>query len=165
MAIEGVDYSYDHPTVAQLKAAGKTFACRYLTGTTTAAPGSKNLTPSEAAALQAGGIDIVSNYETSEGFMLEGYDSGAKRAAAAWKQHKWCGGPDGRPIYFSLDLNATYDQWKQAKEFLKGAASALTVFSPRVRRPSIARRVGSANAANVVLRWSDSNLIIWLINS
>lgn len=125
MTVEGVDFSYDHPSVAGLAAAGKQFACRYLTGTTSANPGSKNLTPTEAQALQAAGIDIVSNYETSVGFMLEGYDSGAKRAEAAWRQHKWCGGPDRAVIYWSLDMNATYDQWKQAREFLKGAASVL----------------------------------------
>jgi len=125
VAIEGVDYSFDHPTVAQLKTAGKRFACRYLTGTTSASPGSKNLTPTEAQALQAGGIDVVSNYETSIGFMLEGYDSGARRADAAWKQHKWCGGPDHRPIYFSLDMNATLDEYKQAYQFMRGAASAI----------------------------------------
>ena len=123
--IEGCDYSYDWPGIPALKATGKKFVCRYLTGATDAAYGSKNLTRREADELQAAGLDLCSNYETTVGFMLEGYDSGAKRAAAAWKQHKACGGPDGRPIYFSLDMNATYNQWKQAREFLKGAASAI----------------------------------------
>src|SRR5215471_21295175 len=35
-----------------------------------------------------------------------------------------------------------------------GSASSFTVASPRARRASIARRVGSANAANVRLSWS-----------
>lgn len=127
MAVEGVDYSYDHPTVAQLKAAGKQFACRYLTGTTDPATPttSKNLTPAEAKALRAGGIDIVSNVETSAGFLLDGYSATAKVAERCWRQHKWCGGPDNRPLYFSLDIDATLDQYKVALQGLKGAGSAI----------------------------------------
>lgn len=57
--------------------------------------------------------------------MISSYDAGARAGAAAWKQHKWCGGPDNRPIYFSLDTNATLDQYKAALQFMKGAGSAI----------------------------------------
>ena len=125
MAIEGVDYSKSHPTPAQLVAAGKRFAVRYLTGTTSASPGGKNLTPTEVQALQAVGIDAVSNVETTAGFLLNGYDATAKLAEACWRQHRWCGGPDGRPLYFSLDIDATLDQYKIALKGLQGAGSAI----------------------------------------
>jgi Domain of unknown function (DUF1906) len=125
LVTELCDYSYDWPGIPALKAAGKQGVFRYLTGTTTAAYGSKNLTPREAQELQAAGLSVTSNFESSAGFMLSTYDAGAKAAAAAARQHAWCGGPDHRPIYFSLDVNATYDQWKQAKAFLQGCASAL----------------------------------------
>ena len=125
MTIEGVDYSSSHPTPAQLKAAGKSFAVRYLTGTTSASPGGKNLTPTEAKALQAAGIDLVSNVETTGGFLLNGYDATARLADACWRQHTWCGGPDARPLIFSLDLNATLNQYKTALQGLKGAGSAI----------------------------------------
>ena len=125
MSVEGCDYSYDHPTPAQLKSVGKKFVVRYLTGTTTATGGGKNLTPQEADQLQTTGISIVSNYETTQGFMLNGYDAGAHAATVAWRQHLWCGGQRNRPIYFSLDLDATLDQWKSAAQFLRGAASVL----------------------------------------
>jgi Domain of unknown function (DUF1906) len=125
MVTELVDYSFAWPGIPALKAAGKQGVFRYLTGTTTAAYGSKNLTPRESAELQAAGLSVTSNFESSAGFMLSSYDAGAKAAAAAARQHAWCGGPDQRPIYFSLDVNATYDQWKQAKAFLQGCASAI----------------------------------------
>lgn len=125
MSVEGVDYSKSHPTPAELKAAGKHFAVRYLTGITTASPGGKNLTANEAEALWAAGIDIVSNVETTAGFLMDGYDATARLAAACWRQHKWCGGPDSRPLYFSLDVDATLDQYKIALQGLKGAGSAI----------------------------------------
>ena len=37
---------------------------------------------------------------------------------------------------------------------VKGLASSVTEASPAASRASIARRVGSASAANVLLRWS-----------
>jgi hypothetical protein len=46
----------------------------------------------------------------------------------------------------------------------KGSASSLTDSSPRERRATIARRVGSERAANVKLRWSGKYFTIWLIS-
>ena len=45
-----------------------------------------------------------------------------------------------------------------------GAASSLTVSSPRKRRVRIARRVGSQSAANVELSWSGTYFTKWLIS-
>jgi hypothetical protein len=39
-----------------------------------------------------------------------------------------------------------------------GLANSVTDASPRVNRTRIARRVGSASAANVLLRWSDTHI-------
>jgi Domain of unknown function (DUF1906) len=114
----GVDYSYDHPTTAQLKAAGKVFACRYLTGS-----GAKRLTLTEVQDLVSGGISLVANFESTAGFLLGGYDVGRSVAKTAWAAAMSLGMPDNRPIYYSLDLNATYDQYKVARETLKGTAS------------------------------------------
>lgn len=120
---EGVDYSFSKPTPAQLKAAGKTFACRYV-GTPESA---KNLSPAEAEVLQRAGIDIVSNYEAGNaGWMLGGRSAGERAARLADADAVRCGMPQGRPIYFSCDFNATYDEWKNGvKPCLQGAASVL----------------------------------------
>src|SRR6266545_7838629 len=80
MARFGVDYSFSPPTVAELKAAGVTFVCRYI-GTPSSG---KNLTLAEADALRRGGIDIVANYEGFQaGWMSGGYPAGAAAAQQA----------------------------------------------------------------------------------
>src|SRR5262245_53924168 len=56
----GVDYSWARPSPSGLRAAGYTFAVRYFSYDTTG----KNLTASEAHALQAAGVDLVSNWES-----------------------------------------------------------------------------------------------------
>ena len=119
----GVDYSFSPPTVAQLKAAGVTFCCRYI-GTPSSG---KNLTLVEADALQHAGIDIVANYEgTSAGWMQGGRTAGVNVAKAAHADATRLGMPASRPIYFSADYNATFDQYKtQIKPCLEGAASVI----------------------------------------
>lgn len=119
----GVDYSFSPPTVAQLKSAGVTFCCRYV-----GIPSSgKNLTLTEADALQHAGIDLVANYEgTKAGWMSGGRTAGVNAAKAAHADAVRLGMPTGRPIYFSADYNATYDQYKtQIKPCLEGAASVI----------------------------------------
>jgi Rv2525c-like, glycoside hydrolase-like domain len=120
---EGVDYSFTRPSPTQLRAAGKTFAVRYV-GT----PGSgKNLTKAEAQALQAAGLDLVSNYEAGNaGWMHGGRTVGVAAAKAAHADAVACGMPPDRPIYFSADWNATLDEYKtQIRPCLQGAADVL----------------------------------------
>ena len=123
MTAEGVDYSFSRPTPAQLKAAGKTFACRYV-GTPSSG---KNTDPAEVAALHAAGIGVVANFEGYRaGWMSGGRQAGIDAAKAAHADATACGMPPDRPIYFSADYNATYDQYKtQIRPSLQGAASVL----------------------------------------
>ena len=125
MPIEGVDYSFSRPTPAQLKQAGKRFAVRYV-GTTSSG---KNLTRPEADALRAAGIELVANYEGRvAGWMSGGRRAGIDAARAAHDDAVSCGMPPDRPVYFSADYNATFDQYKtQVKPCLQGAASVLGV--------------------------------------
>src|SRR4051812_28056313 len=58
----GVDYSWARPSPSGLRAAGYTFAARYLADDTDASHG-KILFRPEANALRAAGVDIVSNWE------------------------------------------------------------------------------------------------------
>jgi Domain of unknown function (DUF1906) len=123
MSIPGCDYSFDKPTPAELKAAGMKFVVRYV-GTPSSG---KNLTLAEATALQNAGLDIVSNYEAGQaGWMQGGYSVGKDAARAAHDNAVYLGMPADRPIYFSCDFNATYDQYKNGvKPCLQGAASVL----------------------------------------
>jgi hypothetical protein len=99
--VNGVDYSFGRPRPSALRAAGYTFACRYLSHTPTNA---KNLTLAEAKALIAAGVDIVCNWETSTGDALSG--QGVTYAREAANQAWACGIPKDRPIYFSVDFDA-----------------------------------------------------------
>lgn len=86
--------------VYELKALGATFCSRYLSDFP-----SKNLTLAEAERLSAANIDVVSNWENDTTDWQGGYSAGVRNARVAWAQHKQCGGPDGRPIYFSVDMD------------------------------------------------------------
>src|SRR5450755_2963190 len=60
-ARQGVDYSWGRPSPDGLRAAGYTFAARYLSPGATG----KNLSAGEAAALVAAGVDVVANWEST----------------------------------------------------------------------------------------------------
>lgn len=121
MARLGVDYSFDPPTVAELLAAGATFAVRYVSE-----PGHvKNLTLAEAERLSAAGLDVAVVFQRSKAFMLEGPEAGIADATSALTQARGCGMPAGRPIYFALDIDPnplTSSQWTAVAQYLQGAA-------------------------------------------
>jgi hypothetical protein len=124
--IQGVDYSFDHPTPQELKAAGKHFACRYVYPHSQA-PKTKNLTRAEASALHAQGIEVISNYESYAGRSGDGYAAGQADARAGDQQHKECGAPGNRPIFFSVDFDTTSADYARIDAYFKGAASVLGV--------------------------------------
>lgn len=100
--IEGVDYSWSRPEPLRLAAAGKKFACRYLSFTA-----SKNLTAAEARRLHAAGIATVSNWEAAADGWRGGANAGRQHAAEAARLARECGAPPDRPIYFSIDSDAS----------------------------------------------------------
>jgi len=118
---KGVDYSWSRPSPEALKKAGIKFVCRYLSYRTDG----KNLTLAEAKKLNAVGISVVSNWENSAGDMLGGYSAGMEHAKEADRQHRACGGPSGKPIYFSVDFDATPAQLTTCYAYLKGVASVI----------------------------------------
>lgn len=125
MTLNGFDYAGGRPTAQQIKAAGGAFVCRYLSDGGPGLPG-KLLLPGEASALRAGGVDIVSNWETTADRMLGGFNAGVADAQAARDQVVACGGPaGGGPIYFSADFDATPDQQGPINDYLRGAASVI----------------------------------------
>jgi hypothetical protein len=119
-----VDYSFDHPTPAQLKAAGKRFAVRYVYPASQAT-GSKNLSRAEADALKVAGVAIVSNYESWAGRGDDGRAAGQADAKAADAQHKACGGPGARPIFFSVDFDTTAADYPKIDAYFRGVASVI----------------------------------------
>jgi len=121
--VEGVDYSWARPSPAKLFSAGKRFACRYLSNT----PG-KNLTRSEAQALSTAGLAVVSNWEAAAGDARGGFQAGVTNAREADRQARACGMPAERPIYFSVDFDATTGELNSAVDaYLRGVASVVGV--------------------------------------
>ncbi|MFE9103055.1 glycoside hydrolase domain-containing protein [Actinomadura geliboluensis] len=121
MAVFGVDYAWGRPGTAALKRAGAKFACRYLSHDTSG----KNLTRAEADDLSGAGIWLVVVWETSAKRALDGRSAGAADAEDAAAQARACGMPDGRPIYFAADWDASASQQDEINAYLDGAASVI----------------------------------------
>lgn len=119
--MEGVDYSGDHPSVSGLVAAGKKFVVRY--GGT---GGSwKLITRAEADALRAAGIAIVANVEGEANGLLGGFTTGVYWARTADEHFRTLGMPKDRPIYLSVDFDASSPHWTAIDAALRGAASVI----------------------------------------
>jgi hypothetical protein len=116
----GLDY-VSGPSIADMKAAGVGFVCRYLSEVNPQTQ-VKLLTPNEAKALSAAGIAIVSNYEWYATRSLEGVAAGVYDARIAEAQHAACGGSASRPIYFSVDVDVSGGQ---VVDYFKGIASVI----------------------------------------
>lgn len=118
--IPGVDYAWTHPGGGALAAAGKAFACRYLSG-----DASKNLTRSEADDLAAHGVWSVVVWESTSNRAGAGRAAGVADAQAATQQATAAGMPSTRPIYFAVDYDATpatVDAYFQGATSILGAA-------------------------------------------
>ncbi len=121
MSREGVDYAWHGPLdTAALRAAGITFALRYLSN-----DDSKNLHRSEADQLSRAGIDVAVVWETTPKRPLSGRAGGVVDGRKADTQATACGMPGGRPIYFAVDYDAGDADKPAIGEYLRGAASAL----------------------------------------
>jgi Domain of unknown function (DUF1906) len=116
----GLDY-INGPPLASLKEAGVAFVCRYLSYVNDVTK-AKILSPAEAKILSQATIAIVSNYEWYANRALEGSASGIQDAQIAEAQHKACGGPDDKPIYFSVDVDV---DGSQVADYFRGVASVI----------------------------------------
>jgi hypothetical protein len=120
MSLEGVDYSYDRPDPAKLVAAGKHFACRYLSDEPV-----KNLTRAEADAGAKAGLWWVVVWEAGHG---QTTPPATWCAAESVKQAKAVGVPAGRPIYFAVDFDAQSSQFNAIEDFLLEYAAHLSPY-------------------------------------
>ncbi len=125
MTINGIDYAGGRPSGADIKAAGYGFACRYLSDGGPGLPG-KQLLASEVADLTANGIGIVFNWETTGTTAKGGFNAGVADAQAALRSVIAAVGSDpGKPIYFSLDWDATPDDQTAINAYFQGVASVI----------------------------------------
>lgn len=119
--LEGVDYSWSRPDLEQLYQLGKQFIIRYVSYSDTG----KNLTRAEAEQARRVGLAIVTNWEWDARDQLGGYARGQAHAREADRQHRACGGPKDRPIYFSTDFDASTGELETCYDYLRGAASII----------------------------------------
>ena len=87
----------------------------------------KLLTTSEYADLQAHGIAIVLNWETTADRMLGGYSAGSTDAGIADQVARALGHPADRPVYFSCDFDAAPSDQAAIDSYLTGVAAVLGV--------------------------------------
>ena len=142
----GIDYSWGRPRPSAVVAAGYTFVCRYVSWSTTG----KNLTRPEADALRAAGLDIVTNWEYTAAEALDGYSAGVSNAREANRQALACGMPSTRPIYFSVDFDASAAQQPTINAYFDGIASVLG-----------RNRTGAYGGYYVIDRLFDAGKISW----
>jgi len=116
--MEGVDYSFSRPSPLLLKAAGKQFAIRYISGY------GKALTSDEKAVLFRAGLGIGLVFESTGGRAMAGYVAGAQDAAISLSVSNSLG-LKGIPIFFAVDFDATPAQKPHIAAYLTGAASVL----------------------------------------
>jgi hypothetical protein len=118
----GIDFSFASslPTPAELKAAGVTFVCRYLSQDP-----AKDLTANEYSGYRTNGIDVVVIWETAADRMLAGHSAGATDAADAETLLTQIGIPGTPPVYFACDFDATVADQTPINAYLNGVASVL----------------------------------------
>lgn len=142
--VPGVDYPWPpYPGGVALKAAGKVFACRYLSHDTRG----KNLSRAEADDLAAHDVWCVLVWETTANRAGAGRTAGVADAKTAEAQAAAAGMPSGRPIYFAVDYDATPTD---VDAYFQGVASVISV-----------ARTGVYGGYRVVKHLLDAGLAKW----
>src|SRR6266705_1485189 len=152
----GLDY-VTGPPIADMKAAGVSFVCRYLSYVNNLTQ-VKLLTPAEAKGLSAAGIAIVSNYEWYGTRIIDdglghrwtpeqAFNAGKTDGQIAAGQHEACGGPASRPIYFSVDVDI---DGSHTVDYFKGIVSVIGK-----------NRTGAYGSYRVLKYLFDMGLISW----
>lgn len=145
--ISGCDYSFARPSPSSLTSMGYKFVCRYLSGDPS---GGKDLTSSEQSSLEAGGIDIVLNWETTGTDAMNGYNAGVSDATSAKSEAESLGQPTNRPIYFSIDFDAQSGDAASINAYFQGVASVIGV-----------ARTGVYGGYYIVKELFDAGLVHW----
>jgi Domain of unknown function (DUF1906) len=126
-----LDYAAGVIPASQIKAAGAVGSIRYVSDRR---PGGswmlgKPIQLPEARDLDENGLKIVSCYQygkQSSADWLGGESAGVTHAKRGWELHTAAGGPDGAPIYASIDDDPSFEQYKsQVAPYLRGWESVL----------------------------------------
>lgn len=119
MAMEGVDYAWDRPSVSGLYSVGKRFVGRYISYDRTG----KNMTKNEANSIRGHGMDVVVNWEATTDGARGGHAEGVRHGRDALAQAHALGVPPGAAIYFSIDFDAQPHEMPTVMAYFGGVAS------------------------------------------
>ena len=116
-----VDYSAGVPSARAVKDAGFRGAVRYVAPARESWMKGKPLTRGEAEDYKREGLAVVSNWQFGKGGndtsdWIRGAEGGRVDAQKAIQMHRDAGGPEGAPIYFSVDAAPT--DWHIANQVL-----------------------------------------------
>jgi hypothetical protein len=117
MAVKGIDFAWQKPSPAEVKALGCSFVAGYLSNDP-----SKNLTRSEVDGYLADGIAVVTVWETTAGRATAGYTAGVDDARQAEAQRIALRLPSDHVIYFAVDEDTS---WASVQAYFDGAASVI----------------------------------------
>lgn len=151
-----LDYAVGIPTPDAVARAGHAGVIRYISDRR---PGAeymtgKPLAATEATAMRAAGLTVVSNYQFGKAETADwkgGYPAGLQHAARGVEIHRAAGGPDQAPIYVSIDDNPTQT------EFLTQIAPYLLAWRSVIG----AARMGVYANAPTIARVSSTGLARW----
>lgn len=118
----GLDY-ISGPPISAMKAAGVSFVSRYVCQVNNQTQ-FKIFSGQEALNNSQSGIAMVTNYEWYESRSTEGYNAGVNDAHLADGMARDRGMPADRPIYFSVDFDASVGQ---VSEYFRGVNDAIGV--------------------------------------
>ncbi|MDX5091649.1 DUF1906 domain-containing protein [Lactobacillus crispatus] len=128
MTIKGIDCAV--PLTADkaraMAAAGMKFACRYLVPASMAW---KRLTRTEAEAITAAGMHVVSVFQRGTNDAKGGTENGTRDGKAALQEAKLIGQPVGTAIYFAVDYDAQSADYTAIEAYLRAAAKELPGYS------------------------------------
>lgn len=112
----GVDYSWARPGGAALKAAGYSFAVRYVPYV---GDQGKGLTTGELADLRANGIAVALVFEQVAERPLQGRRAGLDDAATSVRALEALGLPATMPVYFAVDFDAQGGQFDVIDDYFR----------------------------------------------
>ena len=126
-----LDYSAGVPSAQSIRAGGYAGAIRYVSDRRPDANWmvGKPVKAGEVNALTAAGLQVVSCYQFGKGATAdwrEGREGGKRHATRGLELHRQAGGPEGRPIYASIDDNPTTTEINNLiRPYLEGWASVV----------------------------------------
>jgi hypothetical protein len=148
----GIDFSFSRVPADEAKAAGHTFAISYLTDQDSSiGHAAKQWRPDEIRAYRAAGLGVAAVWQGGEADRTTawtgGYARGRRDARRARAEAAGLGRPAGRPVYFAIDHDTT---WNAVDAYFDGV---LSVLPPAEVGVYGGRRVVEGAMASGKVRW------------